>query len=149
MAFSITFEGEPLSYPYENSATPAASGVLILGGLKESFLSSLHQWSQEDYLRQWKNAIELLIRDKDKSALITTYGSPEVATHLEWWPMYVMGNKVFIQDHLLFYDQLPGPFSIENVLSYLRKRAVTNPEGKIISEWEVSLSDVEAFAGTL
>jgi hypothetical protein len=149
MAFSIAFQKEPQGYPYEDRTTPAASGLLLLGDVRESFLSSLHQWSREDYERQWKDAIELLLRGKDKSALITTYGSPEVATHLEWWPMYMVGNKVFFQDHLLFYDQLPEPFCVDKVLSYLHDRRVRNSEGKKISEWWVDLSDVEIFARSL
>jgi CdiI N-terminal domain len=149
MAFSIAFQDEPLCYPYDDRSTAAASGLLTLGNARESFLASLFQWNQLDYKRQWKHAIGVLLRGRNKSALITTYGSPQVATHLEWWPMYCVGSIVYFQDQLLFYDQLNAPFSIENALSFLGDRETKNPEGMRISEWAVSLFEVEEFASTL
>ncbi|MFZ0952440.1 MAG: hypothetical protein WAN17_09250 [Candidatus Sulfotelmatobacter sp.] len=146
MPFSIAFQEELLSYPYEDRTTPAADGVLVLGDAKERFTASLYEWSKEDYQRQWRHAVEVLLRGKDKAALITEYLGPGIATHLEWWPMYVVGEKVFLQNHLLFYDQLPRPFSVKNALSFLRDRHTTNQEGETISEWSVGLSEVEAFA---
>ncbi len=145
MPFSIAFQNKPLCYPYEDRTTPAASGLLILGEAKEHFHASLYQWSREDYENQWRHAIETLLGGKDKSALITEYVSAEVATHLVWWPMYVVGDTVFFQNHLLFYDQLTGPFSVENALGLLRDRKTTNTDGEKISEWSVSFYEVEAF----
>jgi hypothetical protein len=110
MPFSIAFQEEPLCYPYEDRTTPAASGVLILGKAKEHFLASLYQWNQRDYQRQWRHAIDVLLDGKIKSALITTYGSPEIATHLEWWPMLLVGDTVRFQDHLLSTISYQGRF---------------------------------------
>jgi hypothetical protein len=149
MAFSIVFEDEPLCYPYDDPAEPAASGLLTLGATRQGFMASLYQWSVDDYQRQWKQAIIALLRSGDKAALVTTYGSPEVATHLEWWPMYLVGQTVYFQDHFLFYDQLPRSFSMEVAFSFLCERETVNEEGRQISEWEVPLAEVEAFARTL
>jgi hypothetical protein len=146
MPFSISFQEEPLSYPYEDRTTPAASGVLVLGEANEHFTASLYQWSKEDYQRQWRQAVEVLLGGKDMAALITEYLGPEIATHLEWWPMYLVGEKVFLQNHLLFCDQLPGSFSVKNAFSFLRDRHTTNEQGETISEWSVCLSEVEVFA---
>lgn len=149
MSFSISFLEEPLSHPYDDKTTPAARGILMLGAAREYFLASLYHWSKKDYEKQWHHAIKTLLDGRNKAALITTYGSPEVATHLEWWPMYVRDCTVFIQDHLLFYDQLAEPFSVQNAFSFLRDRQTTNEHGKKISEWKVELFEVEAFARTL
>lgn len=146
MAFSIGFLDEPPSYPYDDPATPQARGILILGEAKEYFGSSLHQWSKRDYEAQWRHAIKTLLDGKDRAALITEYLGPEVATHLEWWPMYVAGNAVFIQDQLLLYDQLAEPFSAEDAFSFLRERRTTNNEGKKISEWVIGMPELEEFA---
>jgi hypothetical protein len=146
MAFSIAFQHEPLCYPYDDPATPAACGLLVLGDWKEEFLASLYQWSKEDYERQWRHAINVLIQRTRKSALITEYVSPEAASHLVWWPMYLVGETVLFQNHLLFYDQLERPFVIQDALSFVRDRQTVNEEGRKISEWAVSLDDVEVFA---
>jgi hypothetical protein len=149
MSFSIGFLDEPTSYPYDDPATPQARGVLILGEADEYFGSSLYQWSKKDYEAQWRQAVKVLLDGKDRAALITEYVGPEAATHLEWWPMYVVGNEVFIQNHLLFYDQLAEPFWIEKQFSFLCDRTVTNEEGKKISEWVVPMPEVEEFARAL
>jgi hypothetical protein len=148
MAFSITFQDEPLCYPYDDQSSPAASGLLVLGEFREGFLASLYQWSREGYERQWRQAIATLLNGK-KSALITEYCSPETARHLVWWPMFLVEDRVYFQNDLLFYDQLKEPFSIENALSFVRDRKTVNSEGKKLSEWSVHLSEVEAFARAL
>jgi hypothetical protein len=94
MPFSIEFLNEPPSYPYDDPATPEARGVLILGEAKEYFGSSLYQWSKKEYETQWRHAIRALLDGNDRAALITEYVGPQAATHLEWWPMYVVGNSV-------------------------------------------------------
>ncbi len=140
MPFSIAFEGQPLSYPYDDPTTPAATGVLILGDHRESFLASLYDWSRQDYEKQWRHAIEAVLDAGDKAALITTFVSPQVGTHLEWWPMYLVGNRVFFQDQLLFHEKLSRPFSVESAFLYIRDRETVNEEGQTISEWSVSLT---------
>ena len=149
MTFSIRFLDEPPSYPYEDVTTPEAKGVLTLGEAKEYFGSSLFQWSKKDYEAQWRQAIKALLDGRDRAALITEYVGPEFATHLKWWPMYVVDNTVFVQDHLLFYNRLAEPFSALDPFSSMRDRRTTNEDGKKISEWAVSIVEVEEFARTL
>ena len=110
MSFSIAFQEKPLFYPYGDRRTPAASGVLVLGDASEQFIASLYQWSKEDYQRQWRPAVEVLLHGKDKAALITEYLGPEGSTHLVWWPMYLVGEEVFLQNHLYFTISCRGRF---------------------------------------
>jgi hypothetical protein len=149
MPFSIGFLDEPLRYPYDDPATAEASGILVLGDAKEHFGSSLFQWNKKDYESQWRLAIKTLLDGMDRAALITEYLGPDVATHLQWWPMHVIGNTVFIQHHLLFYDQLAEPFSLQNAFSFVRDRRTTSEEGTKISEWAVGVPEVKEFARAL
>jgi len=146
MAFSIAFQDEPLCYPYDDPSTAAATGLIVLGDWREDFLASLYQWSKEDYERQWRFAIRSFLEGEKKSALITEFLPPEVASHLVWWPMYLVGETVFVQNHLLVYDQLSLPFSLESVFSCVPERRTVSEEGQKISEWAVSLSDIRTFA---
>ncbi len=145
MSFSISFLDEPVFY---DEQTPMAVGELVLGDYRESIHASLFQWSKLDYEAHWRKAIETLL-EGPKSALIVEYVSPEFATHLVWWPMYRIENVVYIQNHLLFYDHLPQPFSLDNMLSIIKDRVTVNEDGNRISEWSVKLSDVQDFARTL
>jgi hypothetical protein len=146
MSFSIKFTNESLLYPFEDVKTPAASGVLIMGDSKEGFVSSLYQWSKQQYETQWKQAVRILLEGNSKAALIIEYLSPDVASHIEWWAMYREGETVYLQNHLLFYGQLEKPFSIENPFESLRDRKTISQEGQQISEWSVSILDIEQFA---
>jgi hypothetical protein len=146
MSFSIKFLNEPLLYPFDDVNTPAASGVLIIGDSKEGFVSSLYQWSKQQYETQWKQAVRVLLDGNSKAALMVEYLRPDAASYLEWWAMYREGETVYLQNQLLFYDQLEKPFSIENPFESLRDRKTISQEGRQISEWSVSILDIEQFA---
>jgi CdiI N-terminal domain len=146
MPFSIAFLDEPLVYPYDDVNTPGASGLLTMGNLKERFCSSLYHWSKRDYESQWRHAINVLLNESFKAALIVEYTGTDASSHLEWWPMYKVGDAVYLQNQLLFYNQLPEPFSLDRPFIYLRNRETTDQAGRPISEWLVRLSEVEQFA---
>jgi hypothetical protein len=87
--------------------------------------------------------------DGKKSALITEYCSPETASHLVWWPMELVEDRMLFQNHLLFLSQRKEPFFIENALSFVRDRQSTNSEGEKLSEWSVPLSEIVRLARTI
>jgi hypothetical protein len=149
MAFSIEFLDEDLIFPFEDASTPAAVGRLRIGDWSEEFFSSLHQWTTKHYESQWKGAISTLLGEKcDRAALITEYLGPDVSGHLQWWPMYKHDDIVYIQNQLLFYDQLSTPFRIDKPYASLRDRRVVDEDGQEISEWSVAISEVRKFAET-
>jgi hypothetical protein len=148
MPFSISFLDEPLIYEADDPTYVAAAGKLIIGDWEEIFVSSLHLWSKEDYKAQWLHAIRLLLKENEKAALIVEYLGPD-AGRLWWWLMYKIESSVFLQEQILFFDQLKEPFSLEKAFSFIRDRRTTNEDGQKISEWNVSLSEVEKFAQIL
>jgi len=125
-----------------------AMGEIVLGNFRENFAASLYQWSKADYEAQWNNAIRTLLAGS-KSALLVHYVSPEFADNFEWWPMYKVGDVVFFQNQLPWYDQLPEPFTPESMLSFVKDRITINEDGNRLSEWSVKLSDIEDFAHIL
>ena len=149
MAFLIAFSEEPVCYPYDDPKTPAATGSLIIGTARQGFLASLHNWSKSDYERQWRYALGRIMRGERKSALVTEYVSPDFASHLEWWPLYLAGDTVLVQNQLLFYDQLPAPFSLENMYEFIHERVTVSDRGRSISEWRVDFSEVKDFFESL
>ena len=149
MPFSISFLDTDYLYPYDNPDTPAASGLLTIGDHREGFYSSLYEWSKQSYEDQWRQALKTLIDGRSKkTALIVEYVSPAAATQLEWWAMYREDENVYLQNQLLFYSQLTEPFDLERPFQFLRDRQAINEDGRAISEWCVSLSDVKEFAST-
>lgn len=144
MAFSIEFTGDPILYPYEDESIPAAKGRLLLGGDVEGFIANLGEWSQAMYRSQWRQSLDSLLNGESKAVLITTYSDPSIASHLEWWALYVVGDKVYLQNQLLFYDDLRKPFSIEKAADCLVDRKLSGGDGEV-SEWAITLEDVRKF----
>ena len=107
---------------------------MVIGNWKESFLSSLYEWTKQDYERHWHAAITSLTQGADKAALITEYVGPKASSKLMWWPLYRLENIVYVQNHLLFYDQLTEPFSLADADRFIRDRQTVNEDGKRISE---------------
>jgi hypothetical protein len=143
MSFSIRFLDEP---PFiEEGMAPHAHGILSIGAFEEGFYASLFHWSREQYEKQWSGAIRDILNGANKSALIVSFLTPDVASNLEWWPMYRADNVVYFQNHLLFFDQLERPFSAECPVASLRDRNTIAETGDPISEWSLKLIDLETF----
>jgi hypothetical protein len=148
MPFSISFLDEPLIYEDDDPTYVAAAGKLVIGDWEEIFVSSLYLWSKEDYKAQWLHAMISLLNGSEKAALIVEYLGPD-AGRLWWWPMYRVEGSVYLREQILFFDQLEEPFSLEKAFSFIRDRRIINEDGYKISEWNVSLSEVEKFAHEL
>ncbi|HUH63070.1 MAG TPA: hypothetical protein VLZ50_08745 [Terracidiphilus sp.] len=146
MPFSISFLGAPLEYPFDDQSTPAAWGRIVLGDFVEDFLSTLYSWTTSEYEAQWRSAIDTILKGGDRSALIVEYLPADVGTHLRWWPMYRIHDAVFVQNHILFYEQLERPFSIEHPEDFIKDRQTQSEDGVSVSEWSVLIADLAAFA---
>jgi len=147
MPFSISFCDTPQVYEYDDPMTAGAEGLLALGEWQESFLSSLYEWTKQDYERQWQAAINSLTKGAAKAALITEYVGTQSSSKLEWWPLYRIGETVYVQNHLLFYDQLSEPFSLGDISRFITDRRTVNEDGNPISEWNVPLAALRQFLG--
>ena len=120
-------------------------GRLRIGEFWEDFYSSLFHWSRAQYMNQWRRAVQDIVDGAKQSALIVSFLTLDVSSNLEWWPMYRVGETVYLQNHLLLFDQLESPFSPEAPLASLRHRNTISETGDSISEWSVQLSALEHF----
>jgi CdiI N-terminal domain len=123
----------------------AVYGQIRVGDFSETFVASLDSWNRDRYERHWKGAIAKIVDGSDRSALITSYVEPIHSTHLMWWPLYREKNSVYLQNPMLFYDQLKKPFSAEAPWDSVRERQTVSPEGKGISEWATDFDSLREF----
>lgn len=56
---------------------------------------------------------------------------------------------VHIQDHMPWYSDFEREFSVGEAAKFLHDRITTSEEGHQISEWDVPLTDIEAFVQNL
>ncbi|MDR3747961.1 MAG: hypothetical protein P4M04_07400 [Acidobacteriota bacterium] len=146
MAFSIGFMKVPAECPYEDGSTEAARGLIVLGDSAEEFLANLGEWTQAKYREQWRGSIQSLLEGEGRAVLITTFSNPSTASHLEWWALYREGEDVFVQNQLLFFDDIEGEFDESRAVDFLRARETVTEEGRPISEWSVSMEDLRMFS---
>ncbi|MEV5753893.1 hypothetical protein AB0L00_39275 [Actinoallomurus sp. NPDC052308] len=122
-----------------------AEGVIQLGAHREVFLSDLTFWSVELYRTSWIGALRRLADGGDVSCLLTSVLDPTLANFFTVWPLYRSGDRVFVQNHLVFVDELDRNFDPSVPWEYIAPRATVDEDGDLISEWEISFFDVEEF----
>lgn len=143
MAFSIRLLPEPV--PDLEPTEKACWGVITIGAFQERFIASLDYWAAKDYLQHWKQAVNRIVHGSTPSCLVTSMHDPATANFIVWWPMYRVGSVVCIQNQVLFLDSLSSPFNQDDPFSQVSERVVVNEDGEKISEWVISVKDLEAF----
>ena len=132
--------------PDEMNEGAAVYGQIQLGDFKETYIASLSDWAPEQYRRQWLEAAKRLVGGEPKSAFVTSFVSPKHGRYFVWWPCYRVGDTVYIQNQLRFYEQIGSPFDDDRLYSYVADRQrVSEDNAAPISEWEVPLPLIRDF----
>jgi hypothetical protein len=129
MMFSIHFLDIPREYLHDDGVTPSAIGQIVIGEFREDFASSLFEWTQQDYRRQWKQAIEQVLKGIDKTALIVDYVSPKHSNNSTLWEMYRIGETVYLQNRLLMYGPDTMDFIPTEVERFINERQTVTEDG--------------------
>ena len=141
MNFSIAFTGVDEQDPM------VAIGRLRLGDDEEYFESVLGFWAADDYERSWSVGLRRLLAGESISCLATSVTNPSSANFVEVWPLYREGNDVYVQNSLIFLEQLSHEFDADAPWESVTPREVVDEDGRAISEWKVSLTDIREFLG--
>ena len=142
MSFSISLLPEVLRSP--DSDEMSALGIIRMGDFQETFNASLSYWNAGQYRRHWLKAVTRLVGTETTSCLITSMFDPAVANFIIWHPMYRQGDVVHIQNQILFLEEQPKPFNERDPFSSVAERQTRSEDGEV-SEWSVSIKDLESF----
>jgi hypothetical protein len=137
--FSIAFTG------FDEEDPIVAIGKLELGDHSEYFESTLEFWGREDYERSWAGSLRRLLEGSSISCLATSMIDPPTANFVEVWPLYRSGDDVYVQDQLIFLDELSREFDPAAPWESVRPRSLVNENGQAIQEWRVSINDIQEF----
>ena len=137
--FSIGFTG------FDDEDPLVAIGTLRLGEHNEYFESVLGFWGTDDYEEIWIKGLRRLIMGASTSCLATSVLYPPNANFVEVWPLYREESDVYVQDCLLFLDQLSHEFDPAAPWESVFPRSVVSEDGQRISEWRVSIDDIGEF----
>lgn len=143
--FAIEFKSD--AAPHRQPSEPGSRyGQITLGDFRETFISVQTFWDAARYEVHWREALDRIVRDGRDSCLITSIAGPDKSHILFWWPLYRDGDSVLVQNSILFLDDLPERFNPERPFRSVPVRTTVSEDGDPISEWRVSVADVEAFA---
>jgi hypothetical protein len=121
-----------------------ALGKVTLGNFAEGFESSLSFWSITDYQNQWIEAAQRIF-EFDRTAFITDLDNPQTVRFITWWKAWKIEERIFVQNQLLFLEQLSDAFDLSNPYKFIADRTTETNEGEKISMWEISLNDIKDF----
>ena len=128
---------------FESEGEIVLSGSLTIGDFNECFQAPLSYWDRGNYLSQWRESLSQLLNGESNSAFVTAMYDPNTANFIFWWVMYLIGENVHIQNHVLFLDELKQPFDEHDIYKFIPARETHTEEGEPISEWVVNLRDIE------
>lgn len=140
--FSIAFTG------FDEEDPLVAIGKLRLGEDDEYFESVLGFWGAADYEQSWSDGLRRILAGKSTSCLATSVTNPSSANFVEVWPLYREGSDVYVQNSLIFLDQLSHEFDPDAPWESVAPRSVVDEDGQTISEWRVSLDDIREYLET-
>jgi len=121
-----------------------ALGEITLENFSEKYESSLSFWRIEDYETQWIEAAKRII-EFDQTAFITDLDNPKTSNFITWWEAWKIEEEIFVQNQLLFLNQLSDSFHIKNPYKFIGNRTTETKDCEQISEWKISLEDIENF----
>ncbi|UJW28738.1 hypothetical protein L3Q67_26105 [Saccharothrix sp. AJ9571] len=124
----------------------ASIGRVRINDFSEKFQVDLSFWGADDYRRSWRNAFAAIDSASDGIAcFLTSVTDPAKSNFVTCWPLYREGDVVYIQNTVLFLENLRDIFDLEYPWRSLDPRATTDEDGNKISEWAADLNDMRAF----
>lgn len=117
------------------------------GETKETIFCPIDTWSIEDYKRQWKEAL-LRLKHHEKSCLVVAYTTVDNNPAIKWWPMYRVGDTVYIQNQVVWLEEYQNkigdkPFTPDTCYDFVHDRRTVGEDGRQLSEWSVPWTDYE------
>ena len=131
-----------------NGGPAEASGRIVIGDFTETFNVPLGFWDESDYRRSWRQAFEVLnTNPHSTSCLMTSMTDPDSSNFLACWPMYREGEDVYIQNAIIFLDEIEGAFDPAAPWGWVGPRHGVDEDGNKISEWTTDMDSLREFFG--
>jgi CdiI N-terminal domain len=129
-----------------NDSSSEVPGRIVIGDFTETFMVPLGFWDESDYRHSWRRAFEVLNENSHStSCLMTSMTDPGNSNFLACWPMYREGEDVYIQNAIIFLDEIKGSFDLNAPWGFIEPRHGIDEDGNKISEWITSMDSLREF----
>ncbi|MGA5035848.1 hypothetical protein ACPCA8_02175 [Streptomyces capoamus] len=129
------------------AAGEGAIGCITVGDFEENFLMDLTYWDVEQYQKSWARSLRVLERGDDvTSCLISSITDPADSNFIFCWPLYRSGEIVYIQNSIIFLEDLAEGFNPAEPWRFVEPRSTVDEEGNKISEWQTTISAIRRFS---
>ncbi len=120
-----------------------AEGLIRVGGLRETFISSLNYWGQDDYEQSWRANLASLQAGQD-SFFPTEAPDPLTANFFRVWPAFWHEGLVLLTEKFLFRELHPTPLAIEAIPEMIDFPDLRRSVGSEVSFFELTEDDLRA-----
>lgn len=145
MSFRITLGKEVLT----EFDGPVLQGEIEIDGYTENFFVPTEYWSRNEYLSSWKKSLLQGLRGGGHAVLVTSMRDPEISNFIFCWIIFMEGEQAYIQNRVLFIEEMSKPFDPEKINSYVSRRTEINEDGLEISQWNVDKTSIVDFLNEL
>jgi hypothetical protein len=142
--FSIQVVSVPS--PEEVEVGGGAVGRIVVREFAEGFPMDLTYWGVGQYCASWLKALRFLEGEDDAtSCLISSITDPENSNLIFCWPLYRSGDIVYVQNSIIFIEDLDGGFVADEPWRFVEPRSTVDEDGREISEWQTTVDEVRDF----
>lgn len=148
-SFSIRVLSVPS--PTENDRGGDAVGRVTVGEFEERFPMSLTYWGARQYEGSWARSMRVLVEGADdaRSCLVSSITDPVNSNFVFCWPLYRSGSTVYVQNSIIFLDELEEEFSPDEPWRFVEARSTVDEDGQEISEWQTTIAAVREALRTM
>lgn len=111
--------------------------------LDDYFRASATFWNRDQYYESWLASFDDRAR-LNRFVMITSMYDPYKANFIEGWVFYVEGNSVFLQNHIFLLENYKKK-NLFDFNSMPGSRETVDEDGEKLSEWLLTLHEVEVF----
>lgn len=120
-------------------------GHIVAGSLDEQFEVPASHWSRRDYCESWDSELSRLVAGQGKAVIMTLVVEPSTANWLRGYELYRFDDEVRIHERMFMVDDLECAVDLKNPSRMMGEYRSETEEGLRISEWRVSIRDIQDF----
>ena len=94
----------PDSYELDKNNFSHCLSKITINGVCDINVMILNSWTEEDYLRQWKDGLERIKAQNTSCLVASVVPATKKRPLIFWWILYKENNQIIIKNCLIIYN---------------------------------------------